>query len=61
VADAMREAFVSALGSGLRVAAIVAALGAVLSVALIARGPERRPDAEGEPVPAAAAAEQIAA
>jgi EmrB/QacA subfamily drug resistance transporter len=59
VADAMREAFVSSLGSGLKIAAVVAFLGSVLSLALIARGPERR--AEQEAAPDAALAEQLAA
>jgi MFS family permease len=59
VAAAMREAFVSSLGSGLRIAAVVAFVGAVVSVTLIARGPERRP--EQEAAPDTALAEQLAA
>jgi EmrB/QacA subfamily drug resistance transporter len=51
VADAVREAFVSALNSGLRVGAAVAATGAVLAWMLIAPGRAKRPVPVTEPVP----------
>ena len=53
VAAAMREAFVSSLGSGLKIGAAVAAVGAIVSLTLIARGPERRVETEGEAAAAA--------
>jgi EmrB/QacA subfamily drug resistance transporter len=61
VADATREAFIYALGNGLRVGAVVAAVGAVVSATLVSRGPVQRPSAEalpgaGEPATVAAAA-----
>jgi EmrB/QacA subfamily drug resistance transporter len=53
VGDAAREAFVSALNSGLRLAAVFAVAGAALSWALIAPGRAPRP---AEPAPEGAAA-----
>jgi hypothetical protein len=54
VADAMREAYVYALGNGLRVGAGIAVLGAAFALALVARRPVPPQDAAPETLGAAA-------